>query len=254
MKLSDNGLHKIEGYEGYGKALPDGGCVAYQDTYHGKKDVPTIGFGCTENVEMGMVWSRAEADAAFLIELAKHEAAVNRMVTVEMNQNEFDALVSFSYNVGSGALARSSVLKKLNADDRTGAAGAFALWNKAGGGVVDGLVRRRASEAALFLKPIEPLPAPAMPQTVDPPPTPVQEHAPKAAAGGLFAGLYAWFHGWLDPITSHIDANMFLDGVQNHGPQIKALVASGLLIYALGGVGVYLVVCVFIPKWAGGKS
>ena len=63
MNLSDNGLKKIESYEGYGKAMPDGSCMAYQDKFHGHLDVPTIGFGCTVGVEMGMVWTRAEADA-----------------------------------------------------------------------------------------------------------------------------------------------------------------------------------------------
>lgn len=173
MKLSDNGLHKIEGYEGYGRALPDGSCVAYQDKFNGKLDKPTIGFGCTEGVELGMVWTRAQADAAFRRELAGHEAAVNRLATVELSQNEFDALVSLSYNVGAGALARSTVLKRLNKDDRHGAAKAFARFNRSGGGVVEGLVARRASEAALFLKLDNPPATPAMPQTVTESPAPV---------------------------------------------------------------------------------
>ena len=166
MQLSDYGLKKIESYEGWGKALPDGTCAAYQDKFHGKLDVPTIGFGCTDGVAMGMVWSRAEADAAFRKELAKHEAAVNRMIAVEVSQNQFDAMVSLSYNVGSGAVAKSTLLKKLNKGDAAGAAQEFWRFNKAGGGVVPGLVARRASEAALFLKPDgEPNPH-AMPATV----------------------------------------------------------------------------------------
>lgn len=166
MNLSDNGLKKIESYEGYGKALPDGSCCAYQDRFNGHLDVPTIGFGCTENVTMGMVWSRAEADAAFRKELAKHEAAVNRLVTVDISQNQFDALTSFSYNCGIGALTKSTILKRLNKGDFNGAAKAFALFNKAGGAVVQGLVARRASEASLFLKPDVTPDKPAMPQTV----------------------------------------------------------------------------------------
>ena len=166
MKLSDNGLKKIEGYEGYGRALPDGSCCAYQDKYHGKLDVPTIGFGVTEGVKMGMVWTREQADEAFRKELAKHEAAINRIVTVELSQNQFDALVSLSYNVGIGAVSKSTVLRRLNKGDYTGAAKAFHLFNKAGGGIVAGLVQRRASEAALFLKPDVAPAAPAMPQTV----------------------------------------------------------------------------------------
>ena len=177
MQISDNGLRKIEGYEGYGRALPDGSCTAYQDSYHGKLDKPTIGFGCTEGVTMGMVWTRAEADAAFMRELAEHEAAVQRLVTVDMTQNEFDALVSFCYNCGIGALAKSSLLKRLNAGDRNGAADAFGLYNKAGGGVVQGLVQRRASEASLFLKPVDAPDRPAMPQSVDASAHPVSRKA-----------------------------------------------------------------------------
>ena len=177
MQISENGLRKIEGYEGYGRALPDGRCAAYQDTYHGKLDKPTIGFGCTEGVEIGMVWTRAEADAAFMRELTKHEAAVQRLVTVDITQNEFDALTSFSYNCGIGALTKSSILKRLNAGDRNGAADAFALYNKAGGGVVQGLVQRRASEASLCLKPVDAPERPAMPQSVEASAHPVSRKA-----------------------------------------------------------------------------
>lgn len=186
MKLSDNGLKKIEGYEGYGRALPDGSCCAYQDKYHGKLDVPTIGFGVTEGVKMGMVWTREQADEAFRKELAKHEAAINRIVTVDLTQNAFDALVSLSYNVGIGAVSKSTVLRRLNKGDTSGAAQAFHLFNKAGGGVVAGLVQRRASEAALFLKPDKAPEAPSMPQTVaeskEPPSRPTVATAAAAAA------------------------------------------------------------------------
>lgn len=131
--------------------------------------VPTIGWGCTEGVKLGMRWTREEADAALVKELAQFEAAVTRLVTVEVNQNEYDALVSFAYNCGSGALARSSILSKLNAGDRAGAANAFHLWNKGGGKVLRGLVRRRAAESAMFREPVDPLPVPDMPQRVDEP-------------------------------------------------------------------------------------
>lgn len=170
LTISPTGLTKIENYEGWGRLIKEGpnkGCYcAYQDRYHGKLDKPTIGPGLTEDVHMGMVLTRDECSARFRKELAKHEAAVNRLVTVEMSQNEFDAMVSLSYNVGTGAFGRSTVLRRLNKGDRTGAAKAFHLFNKAGGGVVAGLVQRRASEAALFLKPDAAPDHPAMPQTV----------------------------------------------------------------------------------------
>lgn len=172
MKLSDAGLDRIKGYEGYGKKLPDGSCKAYQDVYHGKLDKPTIGWGCTEGVTMGMVWSREEAEAALRKEIAKHEAAVSMLVKVPVNQNEVDSMIALSYNIGTGigakegGFANSTVLRKLNKEDRMGAARAFHLFNKAGGGIVPGLVQRRASESALFLKPVAPPEDPAMPQTV----------------------------------------------------------------------------------------
>lgn len=184
-QLSDYGLHKIEGYEGYGRELPDGSCTAYQDKYHGELDDVTIGFGCTEGVEMGMIWTRAKADLAFRRELAKHEAAINRMVTVELSQNQFDAMVSLSYNVGIGAVERSSVLKRLNKGNVNGAAQAFYLYNRAGGGIVQGLVARRASEAALFMKPDGDTDPHTMPATVtasaEPVPRPIVATAAAAA-------------------------------------------------------------------------
>lgn len=167
MKLSAKGLALIQSFEGYHTAQADGSCVAYLCP----AGVATIGWGCTEGVKLGMRWTREEADAALMRELAQFEAAVSRLVTVEINQNEFDALVSFAYNCGSGALGKSSLLKKLNAGDRAGAAAAFALWNKGGGKVLRGLVRRRAAESALFREPASPLAAPEMPQRVDEPST-----------------------------------------------------------------------------------
>ncbi len=73
-------------------------------------------------------------------------------VTVPLNQNQFDALVSLTYNIGSGAFNNSTLLKKLNKGDYQGAADQFLVWNKAGGKVMKGLVRRREAEQALFLK------------------------------------------------------------------------------------------------------
>jgi lysozyme len=181
MKLSPAGRDRIKGYEGYKRALADGRCTAYQDTYHGKLDKPTIGWGCTEGVTMGMVWTVDEAEAALSRELAQFEAAVTRLVTVEINQNEFDALVALSYNIGAGALGSSTVLRRLNAGDRLGAAEAFNLFNRAGGGVVAGLVSRRNSEAGLFLRPPTGTPV-SMPQTVEASAVPPKRSTVAAAA------------------------------------------------------------------------
>lgn len=171
MRLSDAGLRFIADFEGYHKALPDGRCQAYRcQIGNGMDDGKwTIGFGCTEGVYGGLVWTRQQAEAAFRQELSRFEAAVTRLVTVPISQNQYDALVSFAYNCGEGALAKSSILARLNAGDPAGAARSFAPWNKSRGIVVAGLVRRRASEAAVFMQP-DALPAePVMPQHVDEP-------------------------------------------------------------------------------------
>lgn len=181
MKISDNGIRLIKSFEGYHNRLPNGYCTAYLCP----ANVPTIGFGCTEGVKLGMVWTEEQAEAGLLKEIAKHEAAVNRLVSVDMNQNEFDALVSFSYNCGVGALGKSTLLKKLNKGDRIGAAREFGKWNKGGGSVLTGLVARREREAALFLKPTEAPEGPYMPQVVE---ETKEISKPVATAGGVAAG------------------------------------------------------------------
>lgn len=178
MKISDEGLRLIKSFEGYHTRLKDGSCTAYQ-TYLGKDrlgrkryDIPTIGYGCTSGIKMGMVWSEAEAEAGLRRELARFEDAVARLVTVSINQNERDALISFSYNVGEGNLAKSTLLKRLNKGDRVGAAKEFDRWTRAQGIIMPGLVSRRKREAALFLKPVEKPDEPFMPQCVQPSPEP----------------------------------------------------------------------------------
>jgi lysozyme len=181
MKISDDGLRFVESFEGYHKALPDGRCQAYRCIVgRDKNGRPiddgkwTIGFGCTEGITEGMIWTRAEAEMAFRDELSRFEAAVNRLVKVPISQNAYDALVSFSYNCGEGALSKSSLLKKLNAGDHAGAAQQFGYWvNSNGVKNVPGLVRRRREEAAVFLRPDKPATVaaaetvPDMPQTVE---------------------------------------------------------------------------------------
>lgn len=189
MHLSDNGLKFISSFEGYHEALPDGRCRAYRCVVGHKNGKPvhdgkwSIGWGCTEGVTEGLIWTREEAEQAFREELSHFEAAVNRLVKVPISQNAYDACVSFAYNCGEGALAKSGLLKKLNKGDMQGAAREFGKWvNSNGVKNVPGLVRRRAEEAAMFLRPDAVLqsknvgqPAPSMPQTVEAP-------APVAAA------------------------------------------------------------------------
>lgn len=131
---------------------------AYRDAV----GVWTIGIGHTAAAgdpkpAAGMTITAERADAILASDLARiYEPAVLRHVTVPLLQREFDALVSFTFNLGEGNLARSSLLRKLNAGDRTGAAGAFGSWTKAGGRVLAGLVHRREAESILFARGLYP--------------------------------------------------------------------------------------------------
>ena len=127
--------------------------------YRDSAGIPTIGWGSTrylngKMVQMGDVITRKQADDMLIQGVMERERTVEALVRVKLNQNQFDALVSFEYN--TGALAVSTLLKKLNAGDYVGAADEFSKWNKVtknGIKVVDnGLVNRRAKERALFLK------------------------------------------------------------------------------------------------------
>jgi len=115
----------------------------------------TIGYGHTSGVYEGQTITQAQAEAYLKTDLVTYENAVNSYVTVTLNQNQFDALVSFAYNCGTGALKTSTLLTLLNNGDYTGAANQLDLWNKSGGEVLAGLVRRRAAEKALFLTAVD---------------------------------------------------------------------------------------------------
>jgi len=164
-------LDLITSFEGYHKALPDGSCTAYQEEINGKKDIPTIGWGTTRGVTMGMVWTRAQAEAALRKELEIHERRVETLIATPLNANEFGALVSFDFNAGGLTLEGgkpSKVLKAINAGDRQATAAALREWNHFGGKVCEGLVRRRAAEIALFLTPTETVEPAFMPQSAEP--------------------------------------------------------------------------------------
>ncbi len=95
--------------------------------------------------------SQQEADRLLSQDLQRFEAGVERNVKAALTQNQFDALVSFCYNLGVGNLQKSTLLKKLNAGDYKGAGDEFLKWNKAGGKVLTSLVRRREAERNMFL-------------------------------------------------------------------------------------------------------
>lgn len=142
MKISDKGIELIKSFEG---------CrlVGYADL----GGVPTVGYGSTgPDVTVGMKITQQQADARLLKDLARFETGVSDLVKVSINQNEFDALVSFSFNVGLGALKQSTLLRLLNdGTDRTTVAAEFSRWDKVDGKSVEGLTRRRKAEKELFL-------------------------------------------------------------------------------------------------------
>ncbi len=99
------------------------------------------------------VITEEEADAFLVEDLHWCEASIERYVGVPVTLNEFSAMVAFCYNIGSGKTRGSSVVKRVNKDDRPGAANAFLLWNRMNGVVMEALAKRRARERTLFLTP-----------------------------------------------------------------------------------------------------
>jgi lysozyme len=159
VKTSKKGLELIKSFEGCRLR-------AYLDSV----GVATIGWGHTAGVKIGDTCTQAQADAWLQADLADSEEIVNRGVKVPLTQQQFDALVSFVYNIGPGlpkkkdgflwlrALdvdgnpERSTLLRKINAGNFTGAATEFPKWAKAGGVVLPGLLRRRLAEQELFME------------------------------------------------------------------------------------------------------
>lgn len=120
------------------------------DAYLDSVGVPTIGYGSTLGVKMGDYITEPEAEALLVHDMTRFVTGVNGLLRVPVTQAQFDALVSFSFNLGVGALGRSTLLKKLNMGDYDGAQKEFGKWVYAGGNKLAGLVTRRNAEAALF--------------------------------------------------------------------------------------------------------
>lgn len=145
MQTSEKGIALIKQFEG---------CklTAYQDSV----GVWTIGYGWTQPVDgkpirARMTIKQETAERLLKTGLVSYESDVSRLVKVGLTQGQFDALVSFTYNLGARSLSTSTLLRKLNAGDYAGAADEFLRWDKAGGKVLNGLTRRREAERALFL-------------------------------------------------------------------------------------------------------
>ena len=157
MKTGRAGLELIKKFEGWRSK-------AYRDSVN----VLTIGYGHTSmagspKVTPGMKITRVQGEAILRNDLLKYERAVNNAVKVDLNQNQFDCLVSFTYNCGPANLRKSSVLKRVNEGKFGEVPGRLMLWNRAGGNVLKGLTRRRKAEGILFTTPVPidaPLPTP----------------------------------------------------------------------------------------------
>lgn len=150
MQSSSECLNLVRSCEGF-RASP----------YRCPAGIPTIGYGSTRYADGRAVQlsdppiDMGQADAIMRQTLKEYEAAVNRYVTVPINQNQFDALVDFAYNAGAQNLRNSTLLKLLNQGQYEQAARQFDRWVMSAGKRLPGLVKRRALEKALFLKPVQ---------------------------------------------------------------------------------------------------
>ncbi|RJX83508.1 lysozyme [Pseudomonas sp. LS-2] len=143
MRTSQKGIDLIKSAEGLR-------LVAYPDPATGAEPW-TIGYGSTRGVVKGMKITEEQAERMLMNDIARFEPELDRLVKVSLNQNQWDALMSFVYNLGTPNLASSTLLKLLNAGDYARAADQFPRWNKAAGKELSGLTKRRAAEQALFL-------------------------------------------------------------------------------------------------------
>ena len=120
------------------------------EAYQCSAGVWTIGYGHTKGVAPGDSISQEEAEQMLVDELHEYESYVNEYVTVALSQNQFDALVSWVYNLGPANLTASTMLKDLNNGKYEEVPAQMKRWNKAGGKVLEGLIRRREAEALLY--------------------------------------------------------------------------------------------------------
>lgn len=140
MKVSEKGINLIKEFEGL-----------RLDAYQCSASVWTIGYGHTSGVKSGNRVTELEADKLLREDVANAERAVREGVNVPLNQDQYDALVSFAFNIGSGNFWRSTLIKKLNTGDYIGASEEFSRWVHGGEKKLPGLVRRRKKERDLFL-------------------------------------------------------------------------------------------------------
>ena len=143
MNYSDAGLKFTESFEG-----------CRLESYLDQAGIPTIGYGHTSGVGMGDRCTLEQAEKWLRVDIKEAEDAVNRLVKVALTQNQYDALVDFTFNLGAGNLGKSTLLRLLNKGQYNDASQEFKNWNRAGGFVRAGLARRRLAEKELFLRDI----------------------------------------------------------------------------------------------------
>lgn len=141
LAVSLAGLAVIASYEG-----------THTTAYLDSVGVPTICTGHTRYVKLGDRRTLGECEQLLEEDASEAGRAVSRLAVVGLTQDQYDALVSFTFNLGEGNLAKSTLLRKLNSGDCLGAAKEFPRWNRAGGKVLRGLTKRRLSEQSMFLK------------------------------------------------------------------------------------------------------
>lgn len=139
MNISEEGLSLIKKFEG---------CEL--KAYRCAANVLTIGYGTTKGVTEDMEITKEEAESILKEEMHEYEGYINDMIKVPLEQNQFDSMVSWVFNLGSTNLSSSTLLKKINNSEYDEVPSQIKRWNKAGGKVLDGLIRRREAEALLF--------------------------------------------------------------------------------------------------------
>ena len=139
MKISEEGKALIKKFEG---------CKL--DSYRCSANVATIGYGHTKGVSDGDTCTQDEADQMLTDDLEEFEGYVDKYVEVDLEQNQFDALVAWTFNLGPANLKSSTMLKVLNEGKHENVPSEMKRWNKAGGETLEGLIRRREAEGLLW--------------------------------------------------------------------------------------------------------
>ena len=211
MIISEHGIALIKQFEG---------CrlKAYRDIV----GVWTIGYGFTEGVYETMTITQEQAEQMLMERLIPYEHAVEEALTISPNQAQFDACVCLAWNIGIKGFENSTVVRLHNQGQFKEAANAFSLWNKAGGKIIAGLVRRRAAEAALYLSDHDE--SKPMPQRVDEPVTMVTSRINVAqATAGATAGIAA-----VNEVV--VSINSLKDGITGLGQWVLPIALVAIVV------------------------